>query len=310
MLRDPKTGAARPALSGMDLLVRGGLSQLQPRVGVVEFERITANHYTPNHWVRLAKQISNVIRSKSVSGAIVTHGTDAIEEVTYFLDRVHVSPKPVVVTGSMLTSDSPQWDGARNLRAAVATVASSAARGRGVVVAFAGRLWAATEVVKLHSTRPDAFWSGEWGPVGMVRRGQPRFVRRSHRLPPLRPIVEPRVEIVVHAIGSDASVVDHWLRRGIRGIVLCGAGAGNVSGQLFGAVERAVRRGVAVAVTTRVPLGGARPLYGFRGGGFTLQHAGALLAPRLTPHKARVELMLSLGNRLSRRAIARNLAFE
>jgi L-asparaginase len=43
-----------------------------------------------------------------------------------------------------------------------------------------------------------------------------------------------------------------------------------------------------------VPNGRVRPVYGFAGGGSTLKAAGAVFADNLSPHKARILLMLAM----------------
>jgi hypothetical protein len=51
--------------------------------------------------------------------------------------------------------------------------------------------------------------------------------------------------------------------------------------------------GIPVVISTRVPNGRVLPVYGFKGGGKTLQEAGAVMADNLPPQKARILLMLA-----------------
>ena len=60
------------------------------------------------------------------------------------------------------------------------------------------------------------------------------------------------------------------------------------------AIEYAVGRGVAVVIATKAANGRALPVYGFKGGGKTLQQAGAVFAGDLSGDKARVLTMLAL----------------
>jgi L-asparaginase len=63
---------------------------------------------------------------------------------------------------------------------------------------------------------------------------------------------------------------------------------------MFDAIEKAIAKGVAVVITSRVPNGRVLPTYGFAGGGKTLVDAGAVLGDDLSPQKARILLMLLL----------------
>jgi len=47
-------------------------------------------------------------------------------------------------------------------------------------------------------------------------------------------------------------------------------------------------------ITTRVPNGRVLPVYGFKGGGKTLQEAGAIFGDTFSPQKARILLLLAL----------------
>ena len=66
---------------------------------------------------------------------VITHGTDTLEETSYFLDLVVKSDKPVVLTGSMRPSTAMSADGPLNIYNAVAIAADPQTRGRGVLVA-------------------------------------------------------------------------------------------------------------------------------------------------------------------------------
>src|SRR3954452_13180774 len=65
-------------------------------------------------WLKLATRINEILARPDVTGVVVTHGTDTIEETAYFLNLVVKSSKPVVLTASMRPSTALSADGPLN----------------------------------------------------------------------------------------------------------------------------------------------------------------------------------------------------
>jgi L-asparaginase len=225
-----------------------------------------------------------------VRAIVITHGTDTLEETAYFLARVVDASKPVVVTAAMRPASSSEADGPRNLADAIAVAAG--APGPGVVVVVAGQVHSARAVRKVHSTRLDAFSSGEQGALATVYRGALRPLRDwPHDTQPIglaalpeEPAAWPWVEIVTSVAGADGRAVDLLVEGGVAGIVVAATGNGTLHRRLAQALARARERGVAVLRSTRCLDGGVAASEGD-----VLAAAGDL-----TPVKARVELILTL----------------
>ena len=75
-------------------------------------------------WLKLAKRINERLASADVDGIVVTHGTDTMEETSYFIDLVTPNDKPIVFTGSMRPATAIGADGPANLYNAVAVAAN------------------------------------------------------------------------------------------------------------------------------------------------------------------------------------------
>jgi L-asparaginase len=239
-------------------------------------------------WQRLAECAARHLVRADVAGLVVTHGTDTLEETAYFLHRVLAPAKPIVLTGAMRPATSLQADGPQNLADAV-TVASHP-DASGVVVVMAGAIHAAEEVQKRHGYRIDAFASGDAGPIGLVEEGQLRVFRPWPRgdaigLAAIAAAAEawPRVELVTSHAGADGRTVELLVAAGVDGIVAAGTGNGTLHARLEDALQAAAARGVAVRRCTRV---GDGTIVG--------DAAGKLPAFRLSPAKARIELLLAL----------------
>lgn len=234
-------------------------------------------------WRKLHDRCAHWLAQGDVCGIVVTHGTDTMEETAYFLHRVLPPGKPVVLTGAMRPATSSEADGPRNLADALAAAASG---GPGVAVAFAGELHSPVDVYKEHSSRLDAFRSGNAGSLGVVEGGRLRLLRDGPAaLGEGLPRGEwPRVEIVLNHAGASGAMVDALVQQGVQGIVAAGTGNGTLHHALESALLRAQAAGVKVVRASRCAQGGVVGHAGDR-----LPHAGGLSAV-----KARVALLLEL----------------
>jgi L-asparaginase type II len=139
-----------------------------------QFTNLPSPALTPAHWVALARRIDSALARPDLAGVVVTHGTDRLEETAFFLYLAVRSDKPVALVGAQRPATGISPDGPINLLAAVRTVASPAAVGKGVVVVMDDRIVSAREVRK-HYQRVGGFAGGEMGLLGVVTSRGPTF---------------------------------------------------------------------------------------------------------------------------------------
>ena len=295
---DPAAGGAVPTLDGAAILARtGGLERIA-QVEPIDWGLIPASHLSFGQIIDLAGTLRRQLDRPEIHGAVVVQGTDVIEETAFALDLLVPGGKPVVITGAMRTASDDGYDGPDNLRDAVRVAADGAARHQGALVAFAGRILAADDVAKVHTTAYAAFAARNEGPVGRIAGGHVRIERRRGRRRWLSSLpvaaVEP-VDLVTAVVGADGRQLRLLRGGGARGIVVAATGAGITHPDLLGAAREAMEAGVPVVLATRCPSGESSATYAFPGGGAEWLRAGAIAAGSLGPLQARIALALALG---------------
>ncbi|MES2980258.1 MAG: asparaginase [Pseudomonadota bacterium] len=244
-------------------------------------------------WQQLVVRCATLLADEDVTGIVITHGTDTIEETAYFLHAMLAPAKPLVLTCAMRPASSLSPDGPQNLIDAVTVAGMPGARG--VVVVCAGAIHGAVEVRKIHPYRTDAFSSGDGGPLGWVEV-LPRLVRpwpdsvKVSRVPAVQSLAEtsaaawPRVYIVLSHAGACGELPEALAGMGARGIVVAATGNGTVHRSLEASLQRIKTQGVKVLRASRCPEGRIWP-----------RPDDVLDAVEgLSPVKARIALMLEL----------------
>ncbi len=296
MRLDPVTGGAIPALSGEEIIARApGLAEIAD-FEVVNFGLLAGPHMTPPKMLELAQAVKARLADSSVAGAVVTHGTDTLEETAYLLDLLIDDARPVVLVGAMRNSSELSWDGPGNLRSAVRVAADAQACGLGVMVVMNDELLAAVEATKTHTEKTDTFQSRDFGPLGIVDKDRVIVSRRPARRDHIRTDrLEERVDLIKVSAGTDGRFISFAVDSGARGIVVEGLGRGNVPVATLPGIEKAISAGLPVVITSRCPRGRVLDTYGYEGAGRQLKRMGCITGGMLPSHKARIKLMAALG---------------
>lgn len=257
---DPSRGRLVTAFGG-DELVAGlpGIDEIA-EFQVEQFAAVDSFQMTFQIAFDIARRIDEVLMDAAVCGAVVTHGTDTMEESCFIADLLVGSDKPVVFTGAQIPGGDGDSDGPQNLLNSIRVAVSTEAKGLGAVVCFNGELHAARDVSKTHTTAVQTFQSSGHGPLGVIDGD--RVV--IHRRPMLRchlSVLEPEklVDLVRISIDVDGSQIDAAVRNARKGLVIEGFGLGNVPAVVVEAVQRAVEAGVVVVVVSRCLSGRVTP---------------------------------------------------
>ena len=197
--------------------------------------------------------------------------------------------------GALRNSSELGWDGPSNLLSAIRVAASDEARDLGVLVVMNETVLAASEATKTHTESFDSFQSPDFGPLGVIDKGE--IIIRRLPFPrcyfETESVAEP-VWLIKVAAGMDSTLIDAGLEAGAKGFVIEAMGRGNVPSELVPGIKRAISMKIPVVIVSRCPRGRVYESYGYEGGGKQLRDAGAILGGFLNGQKARIKLMLAL----------------
>jgi len=290
-------GKNRPVLSAADLLARTAIET--GHIHCLDLPYPDGVISSGAELLTLARTIERAAK-EGMDGIVVTHGTDALEEVAYGIDEVLSGVVPIVFTGAMRPSWVADYDGIQNLENAVRVVSDLESE-YGTLVTLHGDIFEAWSVYKSDTVALDAFTARRGAPSGRVNGQrielgwQPTRWNRLGRLPQA---ILYSVPILTLGVGDDAALlklVDERAERSIDGLVVASLGAGSVPPTALVQIRRLADMGLPVVCCSGAPSGPtAAPRY-YPGAYDELIAAGIGLENALSPRKARVRLMLSLG---------------
>ncbi|MDO5672456.1 MAG: asparaginase [Actinomycetaceae bacterium] len=286
-------GAAIPALSGDDLVQ--AIPQLRnlATVTVQAIANVGSPSLTFQHILKAVEWAREQCKS-GASGAIITQGTDTLEESSYLADLIWDCPQPLIFTGAMRSAGDPGADGPANLWASALTALSPQARDLGVLTVFNEEVHLARRVMKQHSTALSTFHSPASGPIAYLEEDEvvPFWQPPAQRTVPL-PVPDTynmRVPILEVGLGQDYETLAALGQSGIHGIVLAALGSGHVPQDWPDTVEELATR-IPVIITSRTGAGSTtRHTYGYPGAELDLLKRGVELGGHLSARKARILL--------------------
>jgi L-asparaginase len=265
-------------------------------VSAISFRQAASGELTVDDLVELAEEIMRCIDG-GAAGAVITQGTDTIEETSFVLDLLVDRDAPVVVTGAMRNPTLPGADGPANLLAAIQVAASDAARRLGAVVVLNDEIHAARFVRKTHTSSPATFRSDPVGPLGWISENTVRVVLRPagrHKVALLEGVRDSPVALYHVALGDDGRLLPSIEEQGYAGLVVEAMGGGHVPSIMVGALEDLAAR-MPVILASRTGGGEVlRSTYGFVGSEMDLLERGLIPAGPLDGRKARLLLTLLL----------------
>ncbi len=289
-------------------------------------------------WQNLAEIVAKELNSTGISGAIITHGTDTLHftsaALSFMLKDLN---KPVAVIGAQRSPDRGSFDGALNLIcgsyfAGHSDVAEVSVVMHGTPHDTFCHAHRGTKVRKMHTSRRDAFQSINDLPIAKIwPNGRIEITNKDYRKRNDGKVMadtkfEPKVALIKFYNGSDPQIIDWYVDRGYKGIVVEGTGLGHVATAMSGVdllkdrkkiswipnIKKAVDRGVTVVMTSQTLFGRVNPFV-YRN--LRLVHnLGVIYGEDMLPEVAYIKLGWVLGHTKDKEKIKelmlRNIAGE
>lgn len=204
-------------------------------VKALQICNINSDDMNSKLWIDMANIINRLAVNDDISGFVITHGTDTLEETAYFLNLTVKTRKPVVITGSLRPATSISADGPMNLYQSVCLASSLEAIGKGVMVVFSDQIYSARSVMKSSTFSVSAMSGGDTGSMGVIRDDQIFFYEtpdKKHTVKSEFDVTDLKSLPIVHtcyfAVDADPQIL-RFIASKCEGLVIAGAGAGEFS---------------------------------------------------------------------------------
>lgn len=241
--------------------------------------------------IKLANVIQDLLDNCNYDGVVVTLGTNALKDVSYFIGLTVKTEKPIVFTGAHYPQNSLAFDGVRNLFNAINIASSAHATKMGVLITFNDYVVTARDAVKNNPGLNSSFATEGNGVIGHVVGGQ--FIPKSKSLYRSEFFISeqqtlPKVTIIYAHLDMDDSLIKASIASGVSGIISAGFGNGYQAKNITLALQEAVRIGIIVVRCARAGCAHTSvdetydKKYGF------------VVSKGLSPHKSSILLSLAL----------------
>ncbi|MGC9205016.1 MAG: Glu-tRNA(Gln) amidotransferase subunit GatD, partial [Candidatus Micrarchaeia archaeon] len=252
------------------------LSEVPELAGIANIEvdnlmSIASEDMTYVEWQKIAKAVADTLNSGS-RGVVITHGTDTMHyssaALSFMLKNLNA---PVIITGSQRSSDRGSSDAFLNLicsahlaaKSDMAEVAICMHESPSDTYCSAIR---GTKARKMHTSRRDAFKPINNRPIARVdSSGSIEYesdYKKASKDPEQKKVevisgFEPKVALIKTYPNSDPGIIDYYMSKGYKGIILEGTGLGhtpvstsNKNLSWLGSVKKAIDSGLIVGMTS------------------------------------------------------------
>ena len=253
----PSADGLVPALDGPAMI------KLVPEledVCIIETKQILtldSSNLSPKHWQIIAEAIA--AHYEQYDGFVITHGTDTMAYTAAALSQMlRNCQKPVVLTGAQLPIQAEGSDAPENIYHSFLAATSPL---KGVALVFGDQVIHGAYAKKLYTENPNGFASINRAPMATIRHnhlfweksalkgggyGEGEFAINTK--------LEGKVAVIKLIPGFAPDILDYYVAKGYKGLIIEGFGAGGVpngDNNWLPKLEEVLKQGIKVVCTTQ-----------------------------------------------------------
>ena len=253
----PSADGLIPALDGSAML------QLVPELEGIctitckEILNLDSSNLEPSHWQLIAKAIA--AEYANYDGFVITHGTDTMAYTAAALSQMlHNCQKPVVLTGAQLPIQAEGSDAPNNIYHAFLAATSPL---KGVALVFGDLVIHGAHAKKLYTQNFNGFASINREPLATIshnhlfwQKGALQGGGYGEGEFSINTQLETKIAVVKIIPGATPDILDYYVKKGYKGLIIEGFGAGGVpngDNNWLPKLEQVLKQGLQVVCTTQ-----------------------------------------------------------
>lgn len=218
---------------------------------------LDSSNLSPEHWQIIAKAIA--ANYENYDGFVITHGTDTMAYTAAALSQMlHNCQKPVVLTGAQLPIQAEGSDAPNNIYHAFLAATSPL---KGVALVFGDLVIHGAHAKKLYTQNFNGFASINRQPLATIshnhlfwQKGALQGGGYGEGEFSINTQLETKIAVVKIIPGATPDILDYYVKKGYKGLIIEGFGAGGVpngDNNWLPKLEQVLKQGLQVVCTTQ-----------------------------------------------------------
>ena len=218
---------------------------------------LDSSNLSPEHWQIIAKAIA--ANYENYDGFVITHGTDTMAYTAAALSQMlHNCQKPVVLTGAQLPIQAEGSDAPNNIYHAFLAATSPL---KGVALVFGDLVIHGAHAKKLYTQNFNGFASINREPLATIshnhlfwQKGALQGGGYGEGEFSINTQLETKIAVVKIIPGATPDILDYYVKKGYKGLIIEGFGAGGVpngDNNWLPKLEQVLKQGLKVVCTTQ-----------------------------------------------------------